>query len=461
MNIKSMLAVMSASVATAALSAVPEATNVTFGQSESTRKVTITYKLTAAPAVVTIDIQTNAGANAWISIGGRNLTHFTGDVNRMVSGKETYTATWRPDLAWAGNTVPAGKARAVVTAWAPDNTPDYMAVDLTKSAADPVRYYADADSVPGGVLSNTAYRTTVLLMRKIMAKDVVWTMGSVNEAGRAANNEMAHEVQLTNNYYIGVFPITQTQWQLAGRSRPTPSAFNRVGYGMMRPVENVCYNEIRVNNGQSYLAGYDWPKAPHPSSFLGELRNRTKNAYFTTGVDFDLPSEAEWEFAARAGHGEGYWGNGLPILSTKDNNYKCPNFLGRYSHNGGTLDGGTGGTSLPTPANCDDQTGTPIVGTSGCNDWGLYDMNGSVFECCLDWYEEDITSTTVFNGKVNVDPDDASKTLSGAPGSNRVGKGGAWRYQADIGRSAYRYQMKPESSSNLMGLRVACRAGLK
>ena len=435
---------------------VPTATDVTFAQAANSRTVTITYKLSSAPAVTTLDIQTNAGNNVWVSIGDANISHLTGDINRLVSGKETYTMKWHPDLSWPDHKVAPNGARAVITAWAPDNTPDYMVVDLTGSLADPVRYYPSAEAVPGGVLSNTAYRTTALLMRKIMAKDVRWTMGSVGEPGRASN-ETAHSVQLTNNYYIGVFPITQTQWQIAGRARPTPSAFNLAGYGMMRPVDNVCYNEIRTGNSQNYVSGFDWPQPPATGSYLGWLRLISRGTSFPAGVDFDLPSEAEWEFAARAGHGEGYWGNGKPILS----NNRDDNLPGRYSWNGGTLDGGSSGSSLPTPSACTDATGTPIVGTNGCNDWGLYDMNGSIFEVCLDWYEANITSETIFNGKVNVDPNNAAKTLSGATGSNRVAKGGAWRYSADICRNAYRYQLNPGSSSNLGGLRVVCRAGLK
>ena len=80
---------------------------------------------------------------------------------------------------------------------------------------------------------------------------------------------------LTNNYYIGVYEMTQSQWsQVATNS--TVSA-NFTADRTMRPMEKVCYNEIRIktsNNAATSgeITDYSWPKAPNPSSFLGLLR---------------------------------------------------------------------------------------------------------------------------------------------------------------------------------------------
>ena len=153
----------------AALSAFadPAVQSVNMAQSDD-RTVTISYTLSEAPAVVTLDIVTNG-----VSIGGENIQYVTGDVNRKVSGKESYTIKWRPDFSWQGN---LAAAQAVVTAWPLDNTPDYMVVDLTASKTDNVRYYASTNFFPGGLMANRKYRTTSIVMRKILAKGVTWWM---------------------------------------------------------------------------------------------------------------------------------------------------------------------------------------------------------------------------------------------------------------------------------------------
>ena len=447
-NIKKALACVAA-VGTATLAAAtPEVSNVTMAQASSSRLVTITYEL-SEDAVVTLDVLTNATPNAatgWASIGGKAICNAEGAVWRKVTsmdadGNGKYTITWRPDLSWldeSGNGFKVGNgcAKAVVTAWSLDNTPNYMVVDVSAAAQQNTqKYYPSADFVPGGV-SNSLYKTTTLLMRKIMAKDVTWTMGSVAESGRVAEREEAHQVTLTNNYYIGVYEVTQTQWQqITGYN---PSFF--ITEQVMRPVETVSYSDIRQGKGtaSSVASATDgvYPGKPHDDSFLGILRNKTK-------IDFDLPSEAQWEFAARAGHGEGYWGDGsdIRINSGKDENL---NRLGRYKVNGGYV----GGSAEPA-ANCEVTNGTAIVGTYQPNAWGLYDMHGNVLEWCLDWYTDDIAA---FNGAVNT-----------TSGGNRVQRGGSWSNgTASSCRAAFRGRNAPTSrSGNNGGFRVICAAGLR
>ena len=447
MNIKNITVAALAAMTTATLTAaVPEVSNATMTQAAD-RLVTITYTLADAPAVITLDIQTNNMQGAWASIGGVNIQNLTGDVWKKVE-TGNHTIQWRPDLSWPDHKIADGGARAVVTAWALDNTPDYMVVDISASAQpNTQKYYPSVEFLPGGLLGNDDYRTTKLVMRKIMAKDITWTMGStaLESLNRNATREATHQVTLENNYYIGVFEVTQDQWALIQTDRPTPAYYNNASYRSMRPVEQVSYNEIRnaANSGTANTA-YDWPNDPNPGSFLGILRTKT-------GIDFDLPSEAQWEFAARAGNGSTKWGDGSGIVNTDtDGNL---NSLGRYQRNGGKP-----GSSDPA-ASADASSATAIVGSYSPNDWGLYDMHGNVWEWCLDWREDDITS---FNGRVNIDSSDPSKTLSGATGASRAGRGGAWNAGAGYCRPAYRDADDPSSQRlKIYGFRVLCTAGLQ
>jgi len=441
-----LLATLAVATSATLQAAVPEISGVTMAQAAN-RLVTIAYTLADAPAVITLDVQTNVTGDVWTSIGGAAVRNAMGDVwKRVEAGSRTIT--WRPDHSWPDHKIADGGARAVVTAWALDNTPDYMAVDVSATGgAGTQTYYPAADFVPGGV-TNAEYKTSVLLMRKIMAKDVTWTMGSTPLETKRAANETAHRVTLTNNYYIGVYEVTQAQWGLIQPSRLTPSTFNNAADRATRPVENVSYNEIRNSaNSTDDTAAYRWPADPNPNSFLGKLRTKS-------GLDFDLPSEAQWEFASRAGNGDTKWGDGSGILNAdSDANL---NLLGRYERNGGKV---WNGSSYVNPAeSCGATNGTAIVGSYAPNAWGLYDMQGNVWEWCLDWYESDITEN---GGAVNIDPSAPATALSGESRSNRVLRGGSWFGAAGACRPAQRNSNAPSTRSYSTGFRVLCSAGLR
>ena len=452
MNTKKLtLAAVAAATGATLFAAVPEVADVTMAQA-SDRLVTITYTLSAAPAVVTVDIQTNAAGGAWASIGGEAIWNAMGDVwKRVETG--SHTITWHPDHSWPDHRIAEGGARAVVTAWALENTPDYMVVDL--EARNTVRYYPSADFLPGSemgqkgaVTNNPVYKTSKLVMRKIMARGVEWTMGSADgETQRIAKTEEPHPVTLTNNYYIAIFETTQRQWKNIATNSTISACFTV--QGDMRPMEKVSYNEIRLKANSnaaatsSEITNYSWPRDPNPLSFLGLLRAKT-------GLDFDLPSEAQWEFAARAGHGSGYWNDGSAVKNTDTDANLAK--LGRYTKNGG----GTASTTTLAPS-----AGTAIVGTYAPSDWGLYDMHGNVWEYCLDWMSDDITG---LNGAVNIDPETPANVLPGASAKDgtRSLKGGAWNLVASNSRPGRRSRAEPTKRDNASyGFRVVCTAGLR
>jgi len=433
----------------------PQVSDVSMSQNAK-GEATVNYNLSAASAVITLDIQTNATGDVWSSIGGKAISGAQGDVWKVVA-TGSRKIKWDATSNWADHQIPASGIRAVVTAWALDNTPDYMAVDVSELAQQNTQtYYPSADFVPGGV-TNSLYKTTMLLMRKIMAKDVTWTMGSTTLEKARSGIETSHQVTLTNNYYIGVYEVTQSQWDLIQPSRSVPSIFDNIAYRAMRPVEQVSYNEIRsAANSTTADSSHDWPHPPNGNSFLGKLSTKT-------GIAFDLPSETQWEFAARAGNGDTKFGDGSSILvesqgiDVVDANL---NLLGRYRCNGGMV---WNGTSYVNPQwSCGAENGTAIVGSYAPNAWGLYDTAGNVWEWCLDWYDY----YPEWNDRtVNIDPNDSTKSLSGKVGGengNRMMRGGGWNAPAYECRPARRSGSSPSSRYvATCGFRVVCTAGLR
>ena len=202
MNYKSILtiAALGAALSLCASVPVPQVSAVSMSQNPN-GEATIHYSLSSASAVITLDIQTNATGGAWASIGGAAVSLAQGDVWKVVA-TGSHRIKWNGASCWADNKIPASGIRAVVTAWTLDNTPDYMVVDISDGAQpNTQRYYPSVDFLPGGLLANDDYRTTKLVMRKIMAKGVEWTMGSTTlETQRNDSREATHLVTLTNNY---------------------------------------------------------------------------------------------------------------------------------------------------------------------------------------------------------------------------------------------------------------------
>jgi formylglycine-generating enzyme required for sulfatase activity len=286
----------------------------------------------------------------------------------------------------------------------------YMSIDLsggTGATSYAVSCYDSATAVPGGI-TNDAYKTTNLLMRLIPAG--TFTMGSpVDELGRG--QEMTqNQVTLTQSFYIGVFEVTQKQWELVMGNNP--SYFTNAAYYAARPVEQVSYNMIR---GASDGAG--WPTNSHvdAASFMGRLRARTSKA-------FDLPTESQWEYAGRAGTTTALnSGKNLTDIS------QCPNMseVGRYWYNGPVTYGYS--------QSVDTSGATAKAGTYLPNAWGLFDMHGNVDEWCLDWYPYD--------------------------GSSHVWRGGSWAGLAKHCRVAVRTAYIPSYVTYRMGFRAALPPG--
>ena len=238
-----------------------------------------------------------------------------------------------------------------------------------------------------GVTNDAKYATTHLVMRKIPAKGQTFTMGSpTSEIGRyesdgdnmPSGRETQHSVTFTNDFYIGVFEVTQHQWWLFKNN--WPSQWSLASCRATRPVEYVSYDDIRGSN-----VGATWPAdlshAVDGSSFLGLLRNGLAGA-----PKLDLPTEAQWEYACRAKSASAYYNGKECENAVGAYNSANLNPLGRYRAHGGYPNGEYPSTA-EVKAGTDTSGGTARVGSYMPNAWGLYDMLGNVAEWCLDYYD--------------------------------------------------------------------------
>ena len=245
-------------------------------------------------------------------------------------------------------------------------------------------------SMKDGMSFNGELRTKTFTLPGGVKMEMVYvapgsfTMGSPRSEDGHYDDETQHRVTLTKGYWLGKYEVTQRQWEsVMGEN---PSRFT----GPDRPVENVSWDDC-----QRFIAKVD---AEARRQFGGGTR---------------LPTEAEWEYACRAGTIGPYGGNG----NLDD--------MGWY-------DGNSGSETHP-------------VGQKQANAWGFYDMHGNVCEWCSDWHGSYGGSAT--------DPTGA------ASGGSRVLRGGGWNSDARDCRSAYRDGDYPGYRGYSYGFRLCCSAG--
>lgn len=293
----------------------------------------------------------------------------------------------------------------------------YLVIDLSDGPdanSYPISYL---NQVPEGGWTDE-YKTDKLVLRRI--EPGTFTMGDqVHGLGMVTN------ITISTPFYIGVFEVTQRQWELVKGTRP--SFFRNSDYYMTRPVEKVSYSTIRGSS-----LGAQWPRSVSvdPNSFIGELRSKI------VLKEIDLPTDAQWEYAARAGTTTDF-SNGVNWSWPKDDTM---DLIGRYWNNGGSNYWWNGDTRI----------GTAKVGSFPPNKWGLYDMHGNVYEWCCDWYG-DLAS--------NVEDPVGADT-----GTLRVLRGGSWFEQySGYCSSDYRNASAPnlrDKSNSDKGFRLCCVVNL-
>ena len=195
-----------------------------------------------------------------------------------------------------------------------------------------------------------------------------------------SDKKPVHQVTLTNDYYMGKYEVTQALWQAVMGSNPS----NFKGDNL--PVETVNWNDCQ--------------------EFISKLNS-------LTGRKFRLPTEAEWEYAARGGKkSRGYQYSGSRKISD----------VAWYEGNS--------------------RSKTHPVGRKQANELGIYDMSGNVWEWCSDWYGSYSSSSQ-------------TNPMGSDSGAKRVRRGGSWCHIARICRSSYRSGDAPDCRGLYLGLRLA------
>ena len=319
--------------------AVPSVTNVVMKQLAQ-RAVEVTYDLNGGQAaVVTLAIETNG-----VALPDSAVTRLSGDVCVVVQPGAGKRMVWDAGQDWPENKNLNVQAR--VKAWITNTPPECLVVDLSNgsgASAYPVKYYPSVRSLPYGGVTNEVYKTSYLVLRQV-------TNGTFKMNGTA-------DVTLTKPFFAGVFEVTQRQWyKVMGASKGSNVS------DAQAPVNGVSYYEIRENAGNTDDAASDWPanSAVNNNSFMGLLRAKTG----LSGLD--LPTEAQWEYACRAG-------------TTGD------------LYNGGTT---TNDANLVAWWSANSSNMTHRVGQKLPNAWDLYDTHGNVAEWCLDWPVGTIVAAT-------------------------------------------------------------------
>jgi uncharacterized protein (TIGR02996 family) len=249
-----------------------------------------------------------------------------------------------------------------------------------------------------GVTPCVPEMTNSIGMRFALIPPGSFRMGSTNREEHRTADEARHEVEITRAFWLGVFPVTQVQYRKV--TRRNPSGFSARGA--------ASASVAGLNTSSLPVDSLSWRDAVAFCDRLSRARQERQ-----AGRVYRLPTDAEWEYACRAGTTTAYY---------------C------------------GATLSAQQANCDGER-PGDVGSYAPNAWGLYDLHGQVWEWCHDWFDD---------GGESYYSSPARDPQGPAEGERRILRGGAWADEGSWCRAAYRNADEPDRASYEYGCRVVC-----
>jgi formylglycine-generating enzyme required for sulfatase activity len=288
--------------------------------------------------------------------------------------------------------------------------PGKCTVTVSPGATVEVGFAVKAEPVPVPAVSGEPPGAGSPVTVADLGMELVWVApGSFHMGSNdgAPDEKPVHAVRISRGFWLGKYEVTQGEYE--GLMGNNPSSFK----GARNPVECVPWNDA--------------------VAFCGKLTEREHAAgRLPAGYVYRLPTEAEWEYACRAG-------STTRFCFGEDESLLCQ--YGNYCDRSNT-------SNLPwkDKGHSDGFDKTAPVGSLKPNAWGLYDMHGNVWEWCLDWYD---------SGYYGRSP--ATDPLNAQAASSRVFRGGSWCNSAWGVRSAYRFGFRPVLTCLSLGFR-ACLA---
>ncbi len=377
---------------------------------------------------------------------GPNLTRFTKDGiigNRVLPHSAIVDIQWQDDMLWVldgashvmwGYNEEGILRNGPVSLFPPGWTQAPKWLQLKKSGADLGAFFTDlntqstvhymqiesgmmatptplpAPGVPTGVTATVEIGDDLLIDMIKIARGV-YTCGSPDsESGRRPNEGPEHTVTLTQDFFISRTEITNQQYHAFNPGKQAPN-----------------YGGLDLGLDDMPIVGISWDDANDFCEWLSA----------TTEFTFSLPTEAEWEYVARAGSTTRRpWGDDLGNLEV------CAHT------NSADVSAASAYTDIEVShnySNCDDgYIGPAPVASFPANEFGVYDMLGNVREWCYDWFER-------YDGSSLTDPSGPGS------GKSRIIRGGSWKDGPDVIRCAYRSGRPPDETDANLGFRVVIR----
>ena len=331
----------------------------------------------------------------------------------------------------------------------------YMIVDLSAGRDEGGMFSVSyLDEPPSGGFNTTEYKTTKMVFRRCRAGSFI--MGSPetevgrnkyykSNADRNSNTESSltgletqHKVTLTKDFYLGIFEVTGGQAYFLWDEENSDS-------GITFALRNVLPTKYRQPSAGASYSKVKWAASTdvEADSFVGKFRAKIPAAQQISGYVFDLPTEAQWEYACRAGT-TNTWNNDGPASPVAAYN-SSNDYVGDFADT--ELD--LLGTYLYFPSTHKPRTQSTQTGSYLPNAWGFYDMHGNVREICLDSWPT-TEDGTVSDGSDVTDPV-VGQNVAGA----RIARGGCWNYKAPHCRSASKNRLPVQTADNYTGIRLA------